>query len=57
VPDGAWRLSRAGSAPQVDQSRSEYVIGAQDVLAVTVWDSPDLSGKYTVETDGSFSFP
>jgi len=43
--------------PQVDQSRSEYVIGAQDVLAVTVWDSPDLSGKYTVETDGSFSFP
>ena len=29
----------------------------QDVLTVTVWDSPDLSGKFTVETDGSFTFP
>jgi len=43
--------------PQAEQSRGEYLIGAQDVLTVTVWDSPDLSGKYTVETDGSFSFP
>jgi polysaccharide biosynthesis/export protein len=42
---------------QADQPRGEYVIGAQDVLTVTVWDSPDLSGKYTVETDGSFTFP
>jgi polysaccharide export outer membrane protein len=36
---------------------TEYVIGAQDVLTVTVWDSPDLSGKFTVEADGSFTFP
>lgn len=43
--------------PQADRAHSEYVIGAQDVLTVTVWDSPDLSGKYTVEADGSFSFP
>ena len=34
-----------------------YVIGPQDVLLVTVWDQPDLSGKFTVETDGSFTFP
>ena len=43
--------------PQAEQSRGEYLIGAQDVLTVTVWDSPDLSGKFTVETDGSFTFP
>ena len=51
-PSQAW-----GWSPQAEQSRGEYLIGAQDVLTVTVWDSPDLSGKYTVETDGSFSFP
>ena len=27
------------------------------MLTITVWDSPDLSGKFTVETDGSFTFP
>jgi len=44
-------------APQAELSRAEYVIGAQDVLTITVWDAPDLSGKFTVETDGSFTFP
>ena len=42
---------------QTSPSRAEYVVGAQDVLTITVWDSPDLSGKFTVETDGSFTFP
>jgi polysaccharide export outer membrane protein len=36
---------------------TDYVIGPRDVLTVTVWDQVDLSGKYTVEADGSFSFP
>jgi polysaccharide export outer membrane protein len=44
-------------ASQADKARVEYLIGAQDVLTITVWDSPDLSGKFTVETDGSFTFP
>ena len=35
----------------------DYVVGPQDVLAITVWDQADLSGKFTVEADGSFSFP
>ena len=51
--------SAAAQAPAApaDQARVEYLIGAQDVLTITVWDSPDLSGKFTVETDGSFTFP
>jgi polysaccharide export outer membrane protein len=56
----AGQAGQTAQAPQTTlaaQSRGEYVIGAQDVLTVTVWDSPDLSGKYTVETDGSFTFP
>jgi len=43
----------AGTAAQV----SNYVIGAQDVLTISVFDEPSLSGKYAVELDGSLSFP
>jgi polysaccharide biosynthesis/export protein len=39
------------------QQQSSYVIGPQDVLAISVWEQPDLTGKFTVETDGSFTFP
>jgi polysaccharide export outer membrane protein len=39
------------------QSAADYVIGPQDVLTIQVFDQADLGGKYTVETDGSFSFP
>lgn len=44
-------------AAQEGRPQSEYVIGAQDVLTITVWDSPDISGKFSVEADGSFTFP
>ena len=46
-------LVRAVSA----QSAGDYVIGAQDVLTIAVFDQTDLGGKYAVELDGSFSFP
>ena len=36
---------------------ANYVVGPQDVLTITVWDQTDLSGKFTVEADGSFTFP
>ena len=39
------------------QSGGDYVIGPQDVLTVSVFDQPDLGGKYAVELDGSFTFP
>jgi polysaccharide export outer membrane protein len=39
------------------QSAADYTIGAQDVLTIQVFDQPDLGGKYTVEADGTFSFP
>ena len=39
------------------QTAANYIIGAQDVLAITVLEDDKLNGKYTVETDGSFSFP
>ena len=36
---------------------TNYVVGPQDVLAIQVFDQADLGGKYSVETDGSISFP
>jgi polysaccharide biosynthesis/export protein len=34
-----------------------YAIGAQDLLIINVWGHPDLSGKFSVEADGTISFP
>src|SRR6185369_13908253 len=39
------------------QTPADYVIGPQDVLAIAVFDQTDLSGRYSVETNGTFSFP
>jgi len=47
----AWFSSAAAQAP------TNYVIGPQDVLTITSFDQDDLSGKYPVDSDGSFTFP
>lgn len=36
---------------------SDYVVGSQDVLMVTVVGAPELSNKYSVGNDGAFDFP
>jgi polysaccharide export outer membrane protein len=36
---------------------SDYVIGSPDVLSITVWNQDDLSGHYSVDIDGTFTFP
>jgi polysaccharide biosynthesis/export protein len=41
----------------IAQSSADYQIGPQDVLTINVFDQADLGGKYTVEADGTFSFP
>jgi polysaccharide export outer membrane protein len=35
----------------------DYVVGPQDVLTINSYDQADLSGKFTVETDGTFTYP
>jgi polysaccharide export outer membrane protein len=49
-------LMLAVSTPAA-QSAANYVIGSQDVLTIQVFDQPDLGGRFTVEADGTFTFP
>jgi polysaccharide export outer membrane protein len=45
------------NGPAMAQSDPDYVIGPRDVLAIQVFDQADLGGKFTIEADGTFSFP
>ena len=49
---GAQEVQKPPAAPVTD-----YVVGPQDVLAITSYDQADLSGKFAVEADGTFSYP
>jgi polysaccharide export outer membrane protein len=42
--------------PSVEE-RKNYIVGAQDVLKVTVFDEPQLSGTFRVDVDGAFTYP
>jgi hypothetical protein len=58
---GTSSRSDAGQAAPPAQAianrPSDYVVGAQDVLKITVFDEPTMSGSYRVDTDGSFQYP
>jgi polysaccharide export outer membrane protein len=49
-------FSRPAAAGQ-EVRKDDYVIGPQDVLSIVVVDEPELSGKFGVNEDGSFTFP
>jgi polysaccharide export outer membrane protein len=50
--------ARAQSIPAAAPvSDTVYVVGAHDVLTITCYDQADLSGKFVVETDGTFTYP
>jgi len=36
---------------------TDYVVGPEDVLMITVFNEPTLSGRFTVEADGTFNYP
>jgi polysaccharide biosynthesis/export protein len=49
--------SAAAQPAQPAPAVSNYVIGPQDVLAITCYDQADMTGKFTVEADGTFTYP
>jgi polysaccharide export outer membrane protein len=47
----------SGAYASAPSAQTSYVLGPQDVLNITVLGESDLSRKYTIEQDGSFTFP
>lgn len=43
--------------PPPAQQAASYVVGPQDVLIIAFYDQPALTGTFTVETDGTFTYP
>src|SRR3954469_19305668 len=52
----ATLLSGVAAQPQAN-SPVNYIVGPQDVLAITSYDQADMTGKFTVEADGTFTYP
>lgn len=48
--------NQVAPAPQ-RSTAGDYVVGAEDVLAITVIGEADLTNKYVVAIDGAFDFP
>jgi polysaccharide export outer membrane protein len=49
-------VNQQGTAP-LPSRNVEYTVGSQDVLKITVFDEPTLSGSYRVDADGSVQYP
>jgi polysaccharide export outer membrane protein len=53
-PSGSLLAQAASKSPA---SFTDYVVGPQDVLTITSYDQADLSGKFSIEADGTFTYP
>jgi polysaccharide biosynthesis/export protein len=49
---GAAQLSAPRPAAAAD-----YIVGPNDSLVITVFDQPQLTGRFVVQADGTFTFP
>jgi polysaccharide export outer membrane protein len=52
----AFSLAQSPASVPAD-SFTDYVVGPQDVLTITSYDQADLSGKFAIEADGTFTYP
>lgn len=57
VPVTVASLGQAVSTPAPKAHDNTFVIGANDVLAISVWKEPDISRSLPVRSDGKISLP
>jgi len=50
-------LGWAANVSAQARPQTEYSVGPQDVITIQVFGEADLSGKFTVEQDGTFTYP
>jgi len=53
----AWLLTLPALASAQPAPGADYTLGPQDTLTITVFEHPNLSGKFNVEGDGFLTFP
>jgi len=54
---GPGALAQNNEATKDAEAQSDYVIGADDTLRISVWKEPDLSENLPVRPDGKISMP
>jgi polysaccharide export outer membrane protein len=47
----------AGLQPALLAQQTDYVLGPHDVFTITVWGPGGMTERFTVEADGTFTFP
>jgi polysaccharide biosynthesis/export protein len=50
-------LALLQAAPAANGDQRLYVVGPNDVLTISVYNQPQLTGKFVVEADGTFAYP
>jgi polysaccharide export outer membrane protein len=50
-------LTALQAAPAAAADPALYIVGPNDVLNITVFNQPQMSGKFVVESDGTLAFP
>ena len=50
-------IPQSAQTPAPASKSANYVVGPHDVLTVTVFNEPQLSGRFRVENDGQFTYP
>ena len=54
---GASSAANSEASPPPSVTGSDYVIGAEDMLHISVWKEPDLTATLPVRPDGKISLP
>jgi polysaccharide export outer membrane protein len=57
IATAAAQQPAPAASVQEPAAAASYIVGPHDVLIVTSYDQPDLTNRFTVETDGTFTYP
>jgi polysaccharide export outer membrane protein len=59
APPAADTATTAGGQPGASERKGppDYQLAAGDILKITVFDEPNLTGSYKIDSDGAFEYP